>query len=142
MLSLCRTDRGRPRYVMVIVRLHCHHRLVGSCSQKAKLKQSKRSLDKAQALTFMPKQYNIKQTSNHKTYTYRPTKLQIQLLIIRKSKANKTFLNLFVVANNQGSFTERRRRLVTVSSRFAGNRWWRQSIGSRIAPVLQCLAVL
>jgi len=72
------------------------------------------------------RQYNIKQTSNHKIYTDKPTKLLIELLIIRKSKANKKILNLFVLANNWGSFTERRGRLVTVSSHFASNRWRRQ----------------
>jgi len=35
-------------------------------------------------------QYSIKQTSYHKTYTDKPTKLQIELLIIRKSKANES----------------------------------------------------
>jgi len=34
-------------------------------------------------------QYNIKQTINQKTHTYRSRKLQIELLIIREYKANK-----------------------------------------------------
>jgi len=42
----------------------------------------------------LDKKYNIKQISNHKTYIYRPTKLQMEILIIRKSKANTNFFNL------------------------------------------------
>jgi len=83
-------------------------------------------------------QYNRKQTTNHKTYTGMPTKLQSYWSL--GSPKNKEFLSLFVLASNWRSFAERQRRLVIVSSRFASNRWWRQWPLLFIIWIIFCIA--